>query len=106
MKRLTFGQLIVTWLLRKFLRFWYPNVHHRVHRIPPLDPIPSQFILVHKIIPYLCKLSGYIKYTPHRKRFQIEGLCKIKTNVVMQSLQENVFEEFDAIGFEPHIKNG
>jgi hypothetical protein len=24
----------------------------------------------------------------------------------MQSLQENVFEEFDAIGFEPHIKNG
>jgi hypothetical protein len=54
MVRILFEKPTVTQLIKKYPAFFMEtNVHHRVHKRPPLDPILSQLNPVRPIDPYL-----------------------------------------------------
>jgi hypothetical protein len=63
-------KLIVTHLVKKILlSLRNPKVHHRVHNIPPLDPILSQPNPVQHIDPYLLKVHLNVILLPTFRSF-------------------------------------
>jgi hypothetical protein len=41
---------------RNFLLFWNSEINHHVHKIPPLDPLLSQFIAVQLLTPWFSRI--------------------------------------------------
>jgi hypothetical protein len=57
---------------------WNPKVQYRVHKSPPLVPIPSHINPIHYIPSYLSKII-LILSTPYHLQYVYKRLYKIKT---------------------------